>query len=655
MMMNARTDRNLIRSHGDSRRYVLVELNAPESPPREGRLPVNIALVLDRSGSMGGQKIARAREAAVQAIRLLRPEDRFAVVAYDDVVDVIFASTQATPAAREEAIRRLAGIDARGSTDLHTGWLRGCEQVAQFLRAEEVGKVLLLSDGLANHGVIDPGTLAREAGELRARGVLTSTFGVGSDFDERLMQAVANQGGGHFYFIERPEQIPDFLQGELGETLEIVAREVELHVRVPEGAAAELLHDHPTEPAADGLRCRLGSLVSGQRLSLLVAVTFPAGVDGDAATVALSVSDRDLALDLPELGVTFRYAGHAQNDTQPRDTAVDRVVAAVYAERARREAVEHNRAGDFRRAQRALTSTAGRIREYAGDDADLRALARTLEGEVAEYGEPMDALELKRRHYGHVTSLRSRDAGGRALRGRQDGGERYVLDTAAGHPIADIGGVRCLLDTGSPVTIGRTCFRILGVEHQPQEGLGAVDVAEVSRLIGSRVDVLLGTDVLGGFTWVLDWPGGSVRFLPGPGHLAGRNVPASLRHGIPAIEIDAGGHDGSRLAFLDTGARLSYMDPADVDGAAPLGEEEDFFPLVGRFRVPVYGRMVMVAGEPFHGSFGTLPSALGLALGLTGVTWVLGCGILRGREVLFDLQRGRIVLGHPGGAPSRSC
>lgn len=156
-MINVRIDRNLIRTAGSSRRYVLVDVEAPEAPVREGRVPVNIALVIDRSGSMGRSKISLARKAAVQAVRMLRPEDRFSVVIYDDAVDVLVSSTEATPEARDAAIRLLRGVEARSGTDLSTGWLTGCEQVAAHLRQEAVGKVLLLSDGLANRGIIQTG------------------------------------------------------------------------------------------------------------------------------------------------------------------------------------------------------------------------------------------------------------------------------------------------------------------------------------------------------------------------------------------------------------------------------------------------------------------------------------------------------------------
>src|SRR5690242_8690475 len=113
----ARTDRHLIRAGGRSKRFVLAQITAPAAPRRAERLPVNLAFVLDRSGSMSGPKIDLARRTITEAIGRLGERDRFSVVAYDDHVDVVIASIQATAAARNDAVARLASIDARASTD----------------------------------------------------------------------------------------------------------------------------------------------------------------------------------------------------------------------------------------------------------------------------------------------------------------------------------------------------------------------------------------------------------------------------------------------------------------------------------------------------------------------------------------------------------
>ncbi|MBK9778242.1 MAG: VWA domain-containing protein [bacterium] len=416
MMMNVNIDRKFARAAGHDRRHVMVEMMAPEAPRGVARLPLNLALVIDRSGSMAGAKLGNAREAAVQVIRTLRASDRFAVVAYDDQVDVVWPSSLATPTAVERAIRRIQTIDARGSTDLHGGWLRGCEQVAEMLDGESLGKVLLLSDGLANHGCTDLATIARQVSDLCERGVRTSTFGVGADFDENLLQRMATAGGGQFYFIEQAAQVPDILQSELGEALQTVARDVELRVEVPMGVRAELLNDYPTRMEGTHLVVRVGELVSRQRLTLLMALDIPGGAEGSTVQVLLTATDRDGALGTPTAVVELRRVSEAEHEAQPRKAAVERAAASMQATRARREAIELNRAGAFHQARELLHATFEQLRRDANGDEEILGTAGGLEGDVDAFGVRMDAVSLKQAHFGTSSLLKGRKADGRAER-----------------------------------------------------------------------------------------------------------------------------------------------------------------------------------------------------------------------------------------------
>jgi Ca-activated chloride channel family protein len=158
-----RSDRRFIRSAHRSERFVLVELEAPPAPHQAQREPVNLAFVLDRSGSMSGEKLALAKQAIETAVDRLLPTDRFAIVCYDDRIDLVVETTSASREAKTTAIDRLRAIDARGSTDLAGGWLRGAEQVALSMATAGVNRTLVLTDGLANVGIVDPTELARHA------------------------------------------------------------------------------------------------------------------------------------------------------------------------------------------------------------------------------------------------------------------------------------------------------------------------------------------------------------------------------------------------------------------------------------------------------------------------------------------------------------
>src|SRR5687767_15458944 len=115
MIMSIRTDRSLVRASAHSTRYALASIAAPHAARTQTRRPVNVAFVLDRSGSMGGEKIELARRAVDHALRLLRSDDRFSLVVYDSTIDVIVASTLATHQACEHARARLASVEARDS------------------------------------------------------------------------------------------------------------------------------------------------------------------------------------------------------------------------------------------------------------------------------------------------------------------------------------------------------------------------------------------------------------------------------------------------------------------------------------------------------------------------------------------------------------
>jgi Ca-activated chloride channel homolog len=415
--VNVQTDRTLIRSGGSSSRYALVTFSAPDAPRASARQPVNLAFVLDRSGSMGGAKIALAKNALMQALRVLDPSDRFAVVFYDHMVDLVVPSTVATGEAVENAIRQVESIQARGNTDLGGGWLRGCEQIAQHLEQSQIGKSLLLTDGLANQGIVDPAQLEQHARELRSRGIATSTLGLGQDFNEVLLQQMADAGGGRSYYIETAVQIADTLTSELGETLETVARGVTLHVKAPAGVDVTTLNAFESRRADDLMtEIRVGDLVSRQSVSLVVHLKFPQGVNGATVPANFSLTDAGNVLASGDTDCIWTYASHADNDRQPRNVAVDREVAKLYAARAREEALELNRAGLFDDAQRRLKSAADRIRQYAGEDVIVNEILDGLIERDDMYARVLSASALKSERYAAYNLSRMRGADGKARR-----------------------------------------------------------------------------------------------------------------------------------------------------------------------------------------------------------------------------------------------
>ena len=153
-----------------------------------------------------------------------------------------------------------------------------------------VNRVLLLTDGLANVGITSKDALTFHARQLTARGVHTSTFGVGVDYDHELLEDMANDGGGHYYFIEHPRQIDALFGRELGEMLTVVAREAVLTLDVPPGVALELLNDLSHEQEPGRLRLFLYDLFAGERKAFFLKVLTPAGPLGESLMLNASLS-----------------------------------------------------------------------------------------------------------------------------------------------------------------------------------------------------------------------------------------------------------------------------------------------------------------------------------------------------------------------------
>ena len=149
----------------------------------------------------------------------------------------------------------------------------------------------------------------------------------------------------------------------------------------------------------------------------MIAMTFPTGSDGETIDVEISVSDAAGASRTVSTGLQFTFASHAENDRQPRNRAVDRRVAMMFAARARRDAVEHQRAHEYERARGVLIATAKRIGGYAGGDAELLTIAEELQRDVAVHNNmPMSAPDLKKRHFEAYNRERSRESSGKPKR-----------------------------------------------------------------------------------------------------------------------------------------------------------------------------------------------------------------------------------------------
>jgi Ca-activated chloride channel family protein len=261
--------------------HALIGLKAGESTTSRA-LPLNLSLVIDRSGSMQGQKIVDARQAALSMVDRLRRGDRVSIVSYSDDARVDVRSTVVNQRSRRTIKRAIRRISASGSTFLSGGLEAGIREARRHLRGDQANRVLLISDGLANQGVTHIPELNRIVRTATQDGIATTTLGLGADYNEDLMTAVANHGGGNYYFVERSEELASVLDQELDQMMATVAGGATLELSLEDGVTVEEVFGYAWNKKGKRTEIRLGDLFAGQRRSVLVKLRVPRTVGSKA-------------------------------------------------------------------------------------------------------------------------------------------------------------------------------------------------------------------------------------------------------------------------------------------------------------------------------------------------------------------------------------
>ncbi|MEP6670788.1 MAG: VWA domain-containing protein [Chthoniobacter sp.] len=228
-------ERDLLYSHGPREVVVQIDIDG-RKPDSSHHTPMNLAVVLDRSGSMQGPKIEKARQAACLAIDQLASDDYFSLVIFDNETELLIPPDRVGDERHRDALKeRVNHIGPRGGTAIYAGVKLGAEQLRRNFDKERVNRVILLSDGLANVGPSRPTDLATLGRDLRRDGVSVSTIGLGDDYNEDLMTALAEASEANYYYVKDAEKLPSIFAQELGATRSIVARGIIIRITVPEG------------------------------------------------------------------------------------------------------------------------------------------------------------------------------------------------------------------------------------------------------------------------------------------------------------------------------------------------------------------------------------------------------------------------------------
>jgi len=293
-MLDVRSENRRVLVPGSGVGTIQIQVIAPDAPVIHTDRPrLNLALVIDRSGSMAeARKLDFVKTAAHHLVDMMGPDDQLSIVTYSQGVEIPWPSR---PVGRDrgELHRIISGLYPGGSTFLSGGLEEGFRQANHGKRKGTLNRVLLLSDGLANVGVIHRGSLRERAGDMAANGVSVSTFGVGNDFDEELMRMVAGGGGGNYRYLGDPERIVAALESEFHAASRTAASDVEIIIRLKRGCRFGSVLGRDWRRDGDDYVIRLGDLSAGERRTVFANLNVAAEGTGlrDVGDVALRYRD----------------------------------------------------------------------------------------------------------------------------------------------------------------------------------------------------------------------------------------------------------------------------------------------------------------------------------------------------------------------------
>lgn len=383
LSFTARLDQAAFLAGADAARYLVLTAAAP-ADPGAGRLPIDLALVVDTSGSMGkDDKMENAREAAREVVERLGPEDRFALVSFDDHAHVLLRGA-AFDGDRDRLLKVVDTLTDTGGTNLYEGLTEGRAQLGGSARSR---RILVVSDGNPTVGEDAPSAFRSLVAGFAEDGATVSTLGLGADFNEVLLEGIADTGRGNYAYVQRSSELASVAAREFDDATQVVGQNLSLRVRLPDGVRPIEVHGWAWDREGDTLIVPMGEISAGQQRKVVIELQ----ADG-AAPGALHLADAELGY----MGARTARAHSARLSVDAQVTT-DTGLAAASRDEAANVAVSRARAGTLAKRS-ADAARAGNAPEAAAwqrsseavlfnQQVRLREVIDSVEG-----GEALDAL-----------------------------------------------------------------------------------------------------------------------------------------------------------------------------------------------------------------------------------------------------------------------
>ncbi|MFO0755415.1 MAG: VWA domain-containing protein [Byssovorax sp.] len=272
--------------------FVMLEVRGGEAQKARAVAPVNLALVIDRSGSMKGTRIRNAIKAATSAVERLNEGDTVSVVTFDTQVQVVVPPTTIAPGSRSQVVSQIQGIGLGGDTCISCG----LEQAMSLLQqtAGKVDRMILLSDGDANHGVRDIPGFRSISQRAATRGASITTIGVDVGYNEKIMTALAQESNGRHYFVENDAALARVFEAEAESLTSTLASNTEVTLDLAPGVELDRVFDRSFRRSGNRVIVPLGAFTKDDVKTVLVKVKVPAQLEGKVPVAAVDLTYRDL-------------------------------------------------------------------------------------------------------------------------------------------------------------------------------------------------------------------------------------------------------------------------------------------------------------------------------------------------------------------------
>ena len=306
---------------------ILVKVEASGlARPVVDRAPVNLSIIIDRSGSMSGERIEQAKAGAIEAVRRLGAGDIFSLVVFDHEVQTLIPAGPLED--REKVENIIRRIQPGGWTNIHAGMEAGLRELAQYAEGNYLHRAVLLSDGHANRGPTTPEAFAELGRQFGHKGIIVSTVGLGLGYNEHLLTSLSSAGEGNHYFVQHARDLPRIFGGEIGQLLATVARGVTIRIEIPEGIEVRRVLGRPYERQGSTMELNFHDLAAEQRKYTILEVAVPEGQE-EAVRELLQASARYTAVHDGSAGevrqnLTIRYTGDEEQARQAVDEQVQR-------------------------------------------------------------------------------------------------------------------------------------------------------------------------------------------------------------------------------------------------------------------------------------------------------------------------------------------